>query len=194
MPMQSEMEGQMTDGDMIRRDDVLRELEGWFYDPQNDVMTDTRLADAIRALPALPVQPVRVKPLEWRWSEYLLSWRADCELTRDVFIVYQEGDEWVSKLQGASLSLHPSVDAAKANGDTLRAARILAAIEPVPAPTLAEALKLPEIAALVGAFVALEKAASEVSKCGAQTGGQWVKLTVALLKSRLTLRKLEGGE
>lgn len=59
---------------------------------------------------------------------------------------------------------------------------------------LVEALKLPEIAALVGAFVALEKAASEVSKCGAQTGGQWVKLTVALLKSRLTLRKLEGGE
>ena len=41
--------------DMISREDVLRELDGWFYDPQADEITDTGLHGTIRALPA--VQP-----------------------------------------------------------------------------------------------------------------------------------------
>jgi hypothetical protein len=42
--------------DLIRREDVLSELDGWFYDPQADKLTDTRMQDTIRALPADTVQ------------------------------------------------------------------------------------------------------------------------------------------
>lgn len=40
---------------------------------------------------------------------------------------------------------------------------------------------------LVDAMKALEKAAAEVSRRGAETGPQWTKLTVALLQARAAL-------
>lgn len=50
----------------------------------------------------------------------------------------------------------------------------------------------PEVAKLVEAMKALEKAAAEVSRRGAETGPQWTKLTVALLQARTTLAELKG--
>lgn len=53
MPMQSKMEGQMTEGDMIRRDDALAAI---MDDPVATVQH-------ITALPAVPVQSSGAKPL-----------------------------------------------------------------------------------------------------------------------------------
>jgi len=47
-----------------------------------------------------------------------------------------------------------------------------------------------ENARLRGALVGLTKAAAEVSKHGAQTGPQWVKLTAAVIGAKSTLRLL----
>ena len=44
---------------------------------------------------------------------------------------------------------------------------------------------------LDAALQALEKASSEVSRRGAETGPQWSKLTIAILKARAALK---GGE
>lgn len=44
-----------------------------------------------------------------------------------------------------------------------------------------------KVGRLVDAMKALEKAAAEVSRRGAETGPQWTKLTVALLQARATL-------
>lgn len=41
-------------------------------------------------------------------------------------------------------------------------------------------------------FAALEKAASDVSRRGAETGPQWTKLTIALLAARTTLAAIQG--
>ena len=40
----------------------------------------------------------------------------------------------------------------------------------------------------------LEKAVSEVSRCGAQTGSQWSRLTIALLKARAALNDAATNE
>lgn len=44
-----------------------------------------------------------------------------------------------------------------------------------------------KVGRLVDAMKALEKAAAEVSRRGAETGPQWTKLTVALLQARAAL-------
>lgn len=47
------------------------------------------------------------------------------------------------------------------------------------------------LAEAVEKFAALEKAASEVSRRGAETGPQWTKLTIALLAARAFIEKWE---
>jgi hypothetical protein len=64
----------MSAHDMIRRGDVLTELNGWFYDPQTDKVTDTRLQDAIRALPAVQTDAAAIREAALREiAESLLS-------------------------------------------------------------------------------------------------------------------------
>lgn len=48
------------------------------------------------------------------------------------------------------------------------------------------------LAEAVEKFAALEKAASEVSLRGAETGPQWTKLTIALLSARAFIAKWEN--
>lgn len=50
-----------------------------------------------------------------------------------------------------------------------------------------------KLAKAVDALSALEKAASEVSRRGAETGPQWTKLTCAIIPARATLAELTGG-
>jgi hypothetical protein len=82
------------------------------------------------AQPAAPA--VKVKPLVWKWSDRLQGWRADCELTRDVFVAYQSGENWCVGSQYFVSTFHQTSDAGKSHLDQMRAARILAAIEAVP--------------------------------------------------------------
>ncbi len=64
----------MSDDDLILRGDVLTELNGWFYDPQTDKVTDTRLQDAIRALPAVQTDAAAIREAALREiAESLLS-------------------------------------------------------------------------------------------------------------------------
>ena len=44
---------------------------------------------------------------------------------------------------------------------------------------------------LVEALKGLEKAASDVARCGAQTGSQWTRLSSAIIHARAALAKLE---
>jgi hypothetical protein len=128
----------MSDDDMIRRGDALAEVLKRHW-PQS--------VDAARAIAALPaVQPVvKVKPLAWKWSDGLQGWRADCNLTRDVFIAYQTRKRWSAGSQMLTNTYHPTADEAKAHLDQMRAARILAALDahqPTPdVSALVEALK-----------------------------------------------------
>ena len=46
-----------------------------------------------------------------------------------------------------------------------------------------------EVARLRDALTALDKAASEVARRGAETGPQWAKLTIASLKARAVLQE-----
>lgn len=61
-----------------------------------------------------------------------------------------------------------------------------------PAPTLAEALDVPEVKATVEAGKALEKAATGVERRGATVGPQWTHLTIALLQARTALARIKG--
>ena len=94
---------------------------------------------------------VAVKPLEWKWSERFQDWRAGCELTRDVFIAYQTGDEWSAGSQLITSTYRPTADDAKGHLDQSRAARILAALKHAPL-TVDDALAVPEVRALVDAL------------------------------------------
>ena len=49
-----------------------------------------------------------------------------------------------------------------------------------------------KLAKVVQKFAALEKAASDVARRGAETGPQWTKLTIALLAARATLAEIKG--
>ena len=82
-------------------------------------------------------------------------------------------------------------------GDAIAACQdIISAVEmesipAAPAPTLAAALALPEIAALVDAAEALAKQASKTSSLGAMTGPHWTHLSIATLTTRAALAAIE---
>ena len=123
--------------DMISREDVLRELDGWFYDPQADEITDTGLHGTIRALPA--VQP-KVKPLVWT------AFGKECLRAESIFGIYEL--MWGFENGQALLSIppcsyphlgridtwHPDIDTAKAVGQADCESRIWPALEPAVQP------------------------------------------------------------
>lgn len=129
----------MKDDDLIRRGDALAELNAWFYDPQTDKVTDTRLQDAIRALPA--AQP-RVKPLVWSdpatyemKTEYMTECRAYKVVEwsdRSGHVLFFGQARKPIRIDAPSEAV--GADALKAAAQAHHAARILAALEPQPDP------------------------------------------------------------
>ena len=90
-----------------------------------------QMRDAIAAIPAVQVE---VKPLEWKWSDRVQGWRADCELTRDVFIAYQTNEKWSAGSQWFGTTYHQTEADAKSHLDQMRAARIRSALTAQPSP------------------------------------------------------------
>lgn len=116
----------MSDEDMIRRGDAIARSTQW----RRGLRGEDTIEDALRASPAVQVS---VKPLEWKWSTQVQGWRADCELTRDVFIAYQTNEKWSAGSQWLGTTYHQTADAAKTHLDQMRAARIRSAIIATPA-------------------------------------------------------------
>ena len=111
-------------GDMIDKDVVLA------------IMNDhVQVGSMIEAITALPAAPMGVKPLEIEnavWSAML--WAADNNVGFNAALEYDPLGNSYAQIECRSA-----------------ARRILAALTPQPAPTLADALELPEIKALVEA-------------------------------------------
>ena len=58
---------------------------------------------------------LKVKPLDWFYSENLKSWRVDFPAFNDVFLIYFDKHEqkWIFSSRRNSSSYHDSVDIAK---------------------------------------------------------------------------------
>jgi hypothetical protein len=118
-------------------DDLLKRLDDAAREGKFGFTTGAQLAEEaaarIRELEAqLASHAVKVKPLVWEWSDRLQGWRADCELTRDVFVAYQSGEKWCVGSQYFVSTFHQTSDAGKSHLDQMRDARILSTIEAVP--------------------------------------------------------------
>lgn len=130
---------------------------------------------------------VRVKPLVWRYGENTAFIHAGepngisytmMPTTSGLFRVYGIPGDHDNAAQFDSL------EAAKAAAQADYEARILAALDLTPDP---------RVAALVEALEALDRAVSEVTRYGAQTGSQWTRLSIASLKFRAALTAFKGG-
>jgi hypothetical protein len=112
-------------------DDLLRDLDVLGRDDGMPICK--RAAARIRELEAQLAAPaVKVTPLVWEWSDRLQGWRADCELTRDVFVAYQSGEKWCVGSQYFVSTFHQTSDAGKSHLDQMRDACILSTIKAVP--------------------------------------------------------------
>lgn len=88
--------------------------------------------EAARRPDRSPAGEVRVKPLEWEWSEYRHAWVSQGPLhAMEVFLAMNEN--WTLG-DGQGFSTHPSEAAAKEAGRVELQKRILAALSPAPAP------------------------------------------------------------
>ena len=58
---------------------------------------------------------LKVKPLDWFYSENLKSWRVDFPAFNDVFLIYfdEHEEKWILSSRYNSSSYHDSVDIAK---------------------------------------------------------------------------------
>lgn len=136
-----------SDEDLIRRGDALRVVRygnAW-----------TGAYDEIKAIPAVQVA---VKPLEWKWSDRVQGWRADCELTRDVFIAYQTNEKWSAGSQWFGTTYHQTEADAKSHLDQMRAARIRSELTAQPSPEQVTAYSENDVQALVEALESIRKA------------------------------------
>jgi hypothetical protein len=96
-------------------------------------------------------------------------------------------DDLVKRLREVSLEKHQEAWARSDGGQDLTIGAMLA-------DEAADRIQELEakLAKAVEKFAALEKAASDVARRGAETGPQWTKLTIALLAARTTLAELKG--
>jgi hypothetical protein len=142
-------------GDMIDRDEAIAIAQ----EARESGETDMR--GIIHAIRTLPATPVGVKPLEWRGAE------SDCfaealvgegcyQLTVSDSLERPCDYAWVAEYSENgrnpfTIIGHGSFADVVQIANQHRSAHILAALTPQPAPTLAEALELPEIKAQVEA-------------------------------------------
>lgn len=150
---------------------------------------DLPTSDDVRAI----APAVRVKPLVWRESPSKTWYRALGPLTHYEIGFDEYAENWqmttLNKLERQwpwehTITRHASLDDAKAVAQADHERRILAALEPAPAPTLAEALKVPEVKALV-----------EAAKSARIILARHEPLPCPVLTSILTaLAAVEGGE
>ena len=127
----------MNDNDLIRREDALKvadeEMRRYGFG-----FPGGRVEEMRNAISTIPAVHVTVKLLEWKWSTRVQGWRADCELTRDVFIVYKTNEKWSAGSQWFGTTYHTTDDGAKALLDQMRAARIRSALAAQPSPDVVE--------------------------------------------------------
>ena len=115
----------MSDDDLIRRGDVLREIAN----------EGLHILDA--AIAALPARGVGVKPLVWREANDGNYRKGECFTTRSPIsfapiAAHKKHDGWWLNVD---CKTYPTLDAAKAAAQADYEARILAALEPALAPT-----------------------------------------------------------
>ncbi|MEH7827628.1 hypothetical protein [Gemmobacter denitrificans] len=77
---------------------------------------------------------VRVKPLVWRWLEQTQCYQAECDLMRDVFVVFETNAGWCATSQTGGMTIHANSDAARNAHDIRRKESILAALDLTPTP------------------------------------------------------------
>jgi len=136
------------------------------------------------ALPAAPMG-VKVKPLEWRESPDGNSKKGEVFSARSPVRLYpiaihkMHGGWWLATNQ----KTYPRLEAAQAAAFEIERDTILAALTPSPAPTLGDALELPEVQAL--------KAALHRISLGSQDSGT-TKESLGR-EARAALAKLTGG-
>jgi hypothetical protein len=146
------------------------------------------LAKAV-AIPAAPMG-VKVKPLEWARSKVFKSY-----VSQEGYTVQQEYDangtrSWAMGRDGVLICDYASYEEALAAAQADYEARILAALTPQPAPTLRDALELPEIRALVDAA----RPFSQVTiRNGVSGAGQIGRTDVTNIRAALEALQTEGG-
>jgi hypothetical protein len=118
-----------------------------------DQGTSIAYANARLAIVDLPAAKVGVKPLEWKKSPDGNSRKGEVFSARSpvrlhpIAIHKMHGGWWLTTDQ----KTYPSLESAQAAAFEIERDMILAAITPQPAPTLGDALELPEIKALIEA-------------------------------------------